>query len=132
MTLAPLLDASLPIRVHAFVALAALAIGIGQFALVKGSPTHRAIGWLWLALMVLVAASSFFINEMRWFGPFGPIHFVSLYTLVVLPGAVLAARRHDLPAHRRAMTRLFAFALVGAGLFTLWPGRIMNAVVFGH
>jgi uncharacterized membrane protein len=30
------------------------------------------------------------------------------------------------------MTALYIFALVGAGIFTLLPGRIMHAVVFGQ
>jgi uncharacterized membrane protein len=34
--------------------------------------------------------------------------------------------------HRSAMVAIFTGALVIAGLFTLAPGRIMHAVVFGH
>jgi uncharacterized membrane protein len=30
------------------------------------------------------------------------------------------------------MIWLYALALVATGLFTLWPGRIMHAVVFGQ
>ena len=45
--------------------------------------------------------------------------------------AVLAARRHNVLRHRRAMLGIFLGALVVAGLFTLLPGRIMHAVVFG-
>jgi len=33
--------------------------------------------------------------------------------------------------HRRVMIGIFSGALVIAGLFTLLPGRIMHAVVFG-
>jgi uncharacterized membrane protein len=33
--------------------------------------------------------------------------------------------------HRRIMIMVFAGALVIAGLFTLLPGRIMHAVIFG-
>jgi uncharacterized membrane protein len=45
--------------------------------------------------------------------------------------AVLHARRHNVSAHRKAMMSIFFGALVVAGLFTLLPGRIMHAVVFG-
>ena len=48
-----------------------------------------------------------------------------------VPLAVVFARRGNVAGRRRAMTRLFVFALVVAGLFTLWPGRIKHAVVFG-
>jgi uncharacterized membrane protein len=57
---------------------------------------------------------------------------LSIFTLVTLPLAVWAAHRHEVTAHRRAMIMLFSGALVIAGLFTLLPGRIMHAVVFGH
>jgi uncharacterized membrane protein len=34
--------------------------------------------------------------------------------------------------HRSAMISLYLFALIGAGVFTLLPGRIMHEVVFGR
>ena len=49
----------------------------------------------------------------------------------MLPLAVWRAHTHQVVAHRRAMIGLFSGALVIAGLFTLLPGRIMHAVVFG-
>jgi uncharacterized membrane protein len=54
-----------------------------------------------------------------------------LFTLAVVPLAVLQARRHNVAAHRSAMIWIFTLALVVTGLFTLAPGRIMNKVVFG-
>jgi len=56
---------------------------------------------------------------------------LSLFTLAMVPLAVLAARRGRIGSHRSAMTWLFFLALVVTGLFTLWPGRIMHRVVFG-
>jgi uncharacterized membrane protein len=44
---------------------------------------------------------------------------------------VWRARRHDVTGHRLTMIFTFSGALVIAGLFTLLPGRIMHAVVFG-
>jgi uncharacterized membrane protein len=64
-------------------------------------------------------------------GPWSPIHLLSLLVLVTLPLAVWHAHRHDVRRHRNAMTGLFIGALVIAGAFTLLPGRIMHAVVFG-
>ncbi|MCJ8141627.1 DUF2306 domain-containing protein [Ancylobacter sp. A5.8] len=131
MTLAPLLDASLPIRIHAFAALAALGLGTLQLLAPKGTGPHRALGWLWAALMALVALSSFLIHEMRWIGPFGPIHLLSLIVVGALPLAVYRAHQGDIARHEKGMRGLFMGGLVIAGLFTLWPGRIMHAVVFG-
>jgi uncharacterized membrane protein len=64
-------------------------------------------------------------------GPWSPIHLLSLFTLAVVPLAVLQARRHKVAAHRSAMIWIFSLALVVTGLFTLAPGRIMNKVLFG-
>jgi uncharacterized membrane protein len=131
MSLAPLLDAAPAIPVHAFAAMAAFALGIVQFAAPKGTLPHRTIGWIWVGLMATVAASSFWIHEIRLFGPWSPIHLLSIFTLIMLPIAVWRARRHRIADHRRIMTMTFVGALVIAGLFTLLPGRIMHAVVFG-
>ncbi len=82
--------------------------------------------------MAVVAASSFWIHEIRLLGPWSPIHLLSIFTLIVLPIAVWRARRHRIADNRRIMTMIFVGALVIAGLFTFLPGRIMHAVVFGH
>jgi uncharacterized membrane protein len=132
MSLTPLLDAAPAIPVHAFAAMAAFALGIVQFAAPKGTLPHRTVGWIWVGLMATVAASSFWIHEVRLLGPWSPIHLLSIFTLIMLPIAVWRATRHRVADHRRIMTMTFVGALVIAGLFTLLPGRIMHAVVFGH
>jgi uncharacterized membrane protein len=134
VSLAPLLDAAPVIQVHAFSALTAFALGIVQLASPKGTLPHRSLGWIWVTLMVVVAGSSFWIhgNGFRLIGTLGPIHLLSIFTLAMLPLAVLHAHRHSVTRHRNAMIGIFTGALVIAGLFTLWPGRIMHAVVFGN
>jgi uncharacterized membrane protein len=131
MSLAPLLDAAPAIRLHAFAAMTAFALGIVQLSAPKGTLPHRTIGWIWVTLMAVVSLSSFWIHQLRLWGPWSPIHLLSIFTLAVLPWAVWAAHRHAVDRHRRAMTGLFFGALVIAGLFTLMPGRIMHKVVFG-
>jgi uncharacterized membrane protein len=131
MSLAPLLDAVPPIPLHAFAAMAAFVLGIVQFAAPKGTLPHRSLGWIWVGLMAAVAASSLWIHQIRLFGPWSPIHLLSIFTLVMLPLGVWRARRHDVSTHRRTMIGIFTGALVIAGLFTLVPGRIMHAVLFG-
>ncbi|WP_063683370.1 DUF2306 domain-containing protein [Bradyrhizobium stylosanthis] len=131
MSLTPLLEAAPAIPLHAFAAMAAFVLGLVQFAAPKGTLPHRTIGWIWVGLMVVVAASSFWIHGIRMVGPFGPIHLLSIFTLVVLPLAVWRAHTHRVADHRRMMIFIFAGALVVAGLFTLVPGRIMHRVIFG-
>lgn len=132
MTLAPLLNAPPVIQVHAFAAMAAFALGLVQFAAPKGTLPHRAIGWIWVALMVTICVSSFWIHGYRIVGPFSPIHLLSIMTLVTVPLAVYAARRHEVLRHRKAMISIFVGALLVAGAFTFLPGRIMHAVAVGN
>ena len=131
MSLAPLLQAAPAIPLHAFAAMAALVLGLVQFAAPKGTLPHRTIGWIWVVLMAVVAASSFWIHQIRLVGPFSPIHLLSIFTLVMLPLSVWKAHSHQVAAHRRIMISLFLGALLIAGLLTLLPGRIMHKVVFG-
>lgn len=132
MSLGPLLSAPPPIPWHAFAALAALAVGGAQLALPKGTLRHRALGYAWVALMLVIAISSFWIQQIRLIGPFSPIHLLSVLVLVTVPLAVWHARNHRVTKHRKVMISLYVFALIGAGVFTLLPGRIMHAVVFGQ
>lgn len=131
MTLTPLLDTSATIQVHAFAATTAFGLGLAQLALPKGTIPHRAMGWIWVLLMLVVALSSFLIHQIRLWGPFSPIHLLSIVTLVTLPLAVMHARRGHVAGHRWAMLSLFVGGLVVAGAFTFLPGRIMHAVAFG-
>jgi uncharacterized membrane protein len=131
MNLAPLLAAPAVIQIHAFTALGAFALGALQLAAPKGTIPHRTIGWIWAGLMLAVVLSSFFIHTIRLWGPFSPIHLLSIFTLAMLPLAVWRARQHDVRKHRRAMMSLFVGALLIAGIFTFLPGRIMHAVLFG-
>jgi uncharacterized membrane protein len=131
MTLAPLLNAPSQIPLHAFAAMAAFGIGVIQLVAPKGTVPHRTLGWLWVALMMVVAGSSFWIHQSRVWGLWSPIHLLSIFTLAIVPFGVWRAHRHDVAGHRRTMIFTFVGALLIAGLFTLVPGRIMHAVVFG-
>lgn len=63
MSLAPLLTAAPAIPLHAFAAMAAFVLGLVQFAAPKGTLPHRTIGWIWVVLMAVVAASSFWTGR---------------------------------------------------------------------
>ena len=131
MTLAPLLSASPVIQIHVAFAVLALGLGLAQLALPKGNRRHKLMGYFWTLLMVGVAISSFWIHELRSFGPFSAIHLLSILTLVSLPYAIIEARRGNHRRHSKTMQTTFWLALVVAGAFTLLPGRIMHGVFFG-
>jgi len=132
VSLEPLLNAAPVIQIHAFAAMAAFALGLLQFAAPKGTLPHRTIGWVWVTLMAVIAVSSFWIHEIRLVGAFSPIHLLAIFTLVMLPLAVVHARNHRVLQHRKAMISIFVGALLIAGAFTFLPGRIMHAVAIGN
>lgn len=125
-----LAQASLAIQFH--VACAALALVIGTLMLFwkKGTRLHKALGRIWIGLMLVVSLSSFFISEIRLLGPYSPIHVLSLLTLFGLWGGWRAIRAGDVRAHRVTMIMVYGGGLIGAGLFTLVPGRIMHRTLF--
>ncbi len=131
MTLAPLLAAPPVVQIHAIAAFVAIALGGVQLTLRKGNTRHRFFGFAWASLMTLIAFSSFFIHTIRTWGPFSPIHLLSLVVFLLMPLYAWQARNRHMQGHGRKMTVLFILALILTGFFTLWPGRIMHAVIFG-
>ncbi|MDA9398409.1 hypothetical protein [Bradyrhizobium sp. CCBAU 45389] len=86
MSFAPLLEAAPAIPLHAFAAMGAFVLGLVQFSAPKGTLPHRTIGWIWVVLMVVVAASSFWIHQIRLFFA-GALVVAGLFTLV--PGRIM-------------------------------------------
>ena len=115
---------------HLGAALLAVGLGAVQFLAPKGTLPHRALGWIWVILMMTVAGSSIFIRVIN-HGGFSLIHGLSAYVLLVTPLGVLAARRHNVTAHSRTMTGLFTLGLIVAGAFTFVPGRLMWSLFLG-
>ncbi|HRJ69651.1 MAG TPA: DUF2306 domain-containing protein [Beijerinckiaceae bacterium] len=127
MSLQPLLAATPAIQVHFVAAAAALLSGAAVLFLTKGTRLHRLIGGLAAAALLVTAISSFWI---RHWGGYSPIHLLSILTLVSVSLGIWFRRRGDLANHKRWMLGAY-FGLIGAGLFTILPGRLMHAVVFG-
>ena len=133
MSLGPLLNAPLVVQLHAFAAMVALLLGIVQLAAPKGTLPHRALGWVWVVLLLTISISSFWIHGHSWrlWRTWSPIHLLSIFTPVMLIAGVVSARRHNVVGHKITMISIFIGALVIAGAFTVVPGRIMHRVVFG-
>jgi uncharacterized membrane protein len=131
MSFAPLLNASPVIQIHAFAAMAAFGLGVFQLVAPKGTLPHRAVGFVWCALMLAAALGSFRINHINQWQGFSLIHLLSIMVLIQIPLAIWFARTGKIANHQRFMRGMFFFGLVVAGAFTFLPGRIMNAVLFG-
>jgi uncharacterized membrane protein len=148
MTLEPLLEASALVQIHVAAATAAVVLGAVQFVAPKGLLPHRAIGWTWVSLMVVMVISALLNQDFLQFGPFSPklccgpdgsclrgyvcagTHIWTVSCLLALPYAVQHARLHHVQHHRNAMLFLFFGMLILTGIFTFVPKRIMHAIVF--
>lgn len=111
------------IVLHAAAALTSIVLGGWMFATRKGTPAHRALGRAWVALMVVVAVSTWWI---RMSGGFSWIHALSVFVLVKLGIALWAVRNGRVSAHERSMKGIYAFGLITAGAFTLLPQRLLG------
>ncbi|HWD27248.1 MAG TPA: DUF2306 domain-containing protein [Rhizomicrobium sp.] len=135
MTLEPLLHASPAIQFHVATVVPAVILGTWQiFVSRRGTTLHRVIGYTYLTLMSVTALSTLWIHRLmpdKPFWGFSPIHLLIPLVFYGVYGALRGAWTHRIQLHRRAMIILYATAIVVTGLFTLVPGRIMNAVVFG-
>ena len=120
----------LKVQIHIAAALLAFSLGLVLFAAPKGTLPHRTLGWIWVVFMTTVAASSLFMTGLNG-DAYSWIHMLSGYVLISLPAGVIAARRHKVLVHHRAMTGLFLGGMVIAGAFTFLPGRLMWRVIMG-
>lgn len=131
MTLEPLLNASPAIQFHVLTVVPAALVGGVMLLRRKGTPVHRMAGRVWIGLMALTALSSFFIHTIKVWGPFSPIHLLSILTLLGAFVVVQSARQRNLVRHQRVVKSLYFGGIGIAGFFALMPGRIMHEVVFG-
>lgn len=96
----------------------------------RGDARHRLYGYVWSGAMMLTALDSLFIR-VGGPGRFSLIHLLSLFTLIMVPVLVLAARRHDAVRHRRTVRGLIIGALLVAGFFTFPFDRLLGHWLFG-
>jgi uncharacterized membrane protein len=122
----------LPTIVWFHLATIGLALGLTPIILLRrrGDWWHRRIGYVWMAAVMVTAISTVWIRETNP-GKLSVIHLLSLFTLVQLPRVIMAARRHDVTAHRRGIQLTVAGALLIAGFFTFMPGRILGNWLLG-
>ena len=103
------------IALHAGLAIFALLVGVLVLSRRKGTSSHKLLGRLWVAAMVAVAVSSFWIFEIRRGAGPSWIHLLSAWTLISLVAAVWFIRRGNVRAHQGFMVGTFA-GLAIAGL----------------
>ena len=121
-----------PIPLHAIMAIVAVILGGIQLSMKKGGSIHKLLGRIWVGLMLIVAISSFFIHEIKLWGAYSPIHLLSLLTIFTLGVGIYYVRVGNVKRHKQTMIALYFFALIVAGFFTLYPGRIMHQILITY
>lgn len=132
MNLQPFLNASLFVQVHAIAALVAMFLGAYQLLKQKGTRSHRLLGYVWVVCMATAAITSFRITGIRLFGPYSPIHALSVLACVALVQMIWHIRTGNVAAHAATAKSLYLYGLGIAGFFTLIPGRLAHRVLFGE
>jgi len=131
MTLTPLIDAPLQIQIHAAAALLAVLLGPVALYRRRRDRWHKIAGYVWIAAMLVVATTSWFISSFAIIGPFSPIHGFAVLTYV----SIWLGMRHviagRITAHRAVFRSLYWNGLLIAGLANFLPGRSMSRMVFG-
>jgi uncharacterized membrane protein len=132
--LALIASASMAIKIHLATVVGAALIGVVLMARIKGTPFHRQLGWIYATAMFATGLITLTIPRLPvgpHLGPFGPLHLFSVFTLVGVPTALMAARRGDWATHGKIMASLFIGGIGIAGIGAFAPGRLMNVMFFG-
>ncbi|PCH95706.1 MAG: hypothetical protein COB84_05810 [Rhodobacteraceae bacterium] len=128
MNFAPILSASLPIKIHLLTVIIAVVLVIIQLVARKGTRQHKWIGRVWVSAMAISAISSFWIHQLDVFYGFSPIHFLSLFVLYNCYAGIQYARKGNIKQHKRSMLGMTIGGLGIAGGFTFLPGRLMHDI----
>lgn len=123
-------DLPIAIQIHMVAAIIALGLGITMYTRRKGTPSHKLIGKLFLALMLITATSAIFIRLIN-DGSFSWIHIFVPVTFYAAWETVYYVRKGNIKGHKRAVTGLFFGALLIPGFLSFLPGRTMWVMVFG-
>ena len=110
---------------------------VGTYILLnqKGTPKHRALGKLFMLLMVSTSLIALFMSDgrgTRVLGHFGVNHLFAIPVAIFIPRAYFAARRGDIKTHKASVIGVYVGALLIAGAVAiLTPGRLMHVWIFG-
>ena len=119
---------------HLATILPAFMIGTYLMLRRKGTPVHKKLGKVYMALMLFTAIVTLFMSARV--GPtlldhFGYIHLLSVLVLYSVPMAYVAARKGNRRQHMANMMGVYIGGILVAGAFTLMPGRLLHSWLIG-
>jgi len=121
--------AKLPVIIHVTAVLPTIPLGGWLLLAKKGTPMHKQLGKVWLALMLLTATTAIFIQTN---GSFGWIHLFVPLTFHAAWKVMSTARAGNIKAHKNHLVRTYLMALMIPGIAAFAaPGRLMNVMLLG-
>lgn len=94
----------------------------------KGTPAHKALGKVYLALItissVVAAAMPAAVGPTLW-NHVGFIHVFCVFVFVSVPLALWSIKRGDVKTHAGTMRGLYFGGILIAGFFAMTPGRLL-------
>jgi len=121
-------DVPTVVWLHLATAIVALGLGVAQLIAVKGTLGHRRRGRVWLAIMYLVAGSSFFIQALDR-GHFTWIHLLAIWTIIAITIGWIAIRRGNARRHAGFMIGTMIGALIAGGFAIGMDDRLLNQLL---
>lgn len=118
------------IKIHLVTALGALGLGAALMTARKGRTFHRIAGWIWVSLVMVTAGATLFITSLN-HGTWSLLHLLTGWVLLILPLAVIWAKRREVRHHRRAMMGLFYGGFAINLFVALLPGRTVWMMFLG-
>ena len=123
---------TVPIAIHLTTVVPAFVIGGYLLIRPKGTRIHKALGRIYIALLLITATATIFIGEPGtgiMGSGFSFIHIFTLMAYVSVPYAIWAARTGRIQDHKDAMQGMYV-GLCIAGIFAMLPGRLLQTAVF--
>ena len=104
---------------------------IGAFLLInrKGTPLHKALGKIYMVLMLITGVITLLMPAEvgpRMLGHFGFIHFFSFLVLYSVPKAYSAINKNNIRVHKISMIGTYVGGILIAGTFAFTPGRLLH------
>ena len=121
--------ANIAVVFHVATVIPCVPLGLYLLIAPKGTTSHKQLGKLWVALMVITATATLFIHDgmaLSWIHIFVPITYRAAWAIIS------TARKGDIIGHRKEILGLYLGALMIPGVvaFAL-PGRLMNVMLMG-
>lgn len=130
MTLAPILNAEPLVQFHLLGATMAVMTGPVALYRRRRDRVHKVTGYVWGSAMMALAISGLFMHSLAIIGPFGPIHLLSVVTILSLWRGFHLIRQRRIADHARWMRNFYWYAIGFSALFALSPGRVLNRALF--